>query len=283
MITLKDLPSDILAVITSADNLDQSTRYTSARACKLLAGIIGSTRVSICDVAADGHLAILKWYATETQCTPSAKTVARAAANGHLHIIEYLRQVGCPWDEDMVSAAAAAGHLNVFAYAVENGCNYTPYSFIVAAVNGRVNILQYAYDNNINTNCSKKILDWFHNVHECSCRHFRDASNIRYVCRKAADAGNIDTIAWMLRLGYVGIGLTIRDGIINNHRLNVLEWLICKGLPLTSSLYAELIVASAPLEFFELLYAHDCPRFDDIHRYAAMLKPEVQKWLVDNY
>lgn len=281
MITLKDLPGDILAVITSADNLDQSTRYTAARACKLLTGIIGRNRVSICDVAADGHLAILKWYATETHCAPSAEAVVRAAASGHLHIIEYLRQAGCPWDDNTVSAAAAGGHLDVFAYAVENGCDYTPYAFKMAAVNGRVNILQYAYDNNIDTKCNRSIVvPMMHGYVrlECACRQFRDLNNIKYMCRKAANAGNIEVIAWFTRDGYMGLGEDISHGIVKHCHIVVLEWLIHRGVRLHYKWYIDAFLLSAPIKLFDWLFDHDCPKWDGLRNIVAHIRPDIIEW-----
>ena len=45
-----------------------------------------------------------------------------AAGNGHLHVLKYLHENGCPWNEGTCSSAAKGGHLDVLKYARENGC-----------------------------------------------------------------------------------------------------------------------------------------------------------------
>ena len=40
----------------------------------------------------------------------------QAAMGGHLHVIKYLHENGCPWDEETWRRAAHGGHLNVLKY-----------------------------------------------------------------------------------------------------------------------------------------------------------------------
>ena len=56
-----------------------------------------------------------------------------AARNGHLECIKYLRENGCPWDEETCSSAAFYGHLDCLQYAYENGCPY-PNEFLSTIV-----------------------------------------------------------------------------------------------------------------------------------------------------
>ena len=49
-------------------------------------------------------------------------TCAAAAFKGHLPVLEYLHEAGCPWDENTTSCAASAGHLHCLKYAHERGC-----------------------------------------------------------------------------------------------------------------------------------------------------------------
>jgi len=41
---------------------------------------------------------------------------------GHLDVLKYLHENGCPWNEMTCECAAAFGHLDVLKYAQENGC-----------------------------------------------------------------------------------------------------------------------------------------------------------------
>ena len=42
--------------------------------------------------------------------------------NGHLHVIVWARENGCPWDSKTCENAALNGHLDVLKWARENGC-----------------------------------------------------------------------------------------------------------------------------------------------------------------
>ena len=41
---------------------------------------------------------------------------------GHLEVLKYLHENGCPWGEYTCRSAAEGGHLEVLKYAHENGC-----------------------------------------------------------------------------------------------------------------------------------------------------------------
>ena len=46
-----------------------------------------------------GHLEILKW-ARENGCPWNEDTYSSAAKNGHLEVLKWLRENRCPWDKD---------------------------------------------------------------------------------------------------------------------------------------------------------------------------------------
>ena len=82
-----------------------------------------------------------------------------AAEGGHLHVLKYAHEKGCPWNEGTCIAAAKGGHLNVLKYAHENGCPWDEWfddyygtgSHISAcewaAKGGHLNVLKYAREN----------------------------------------------------------------------------------------------------------------------------------------
>ena len=45
-----------------------------------------------------------------------------AAEGGHLEVLQWAHQNGCPWDEGTCKAAAKKGHLEVLKWARQNGC-----------------------------------------------------------------------------------------------------------------------------------------------------------------
>ena len=46
----------------------------------------------------------------------------RAGARGHLDVLKWLRERGCPWDEETCYEANMRGHFDVYDWALENGC-----------------------------------------------------------------------------------------------------------------------------------------------------------------
>ena len=49
-------------------------------------------------------------------------TTAIAAKNGHLHILKFLRENGCPWNSDTTYNAFKNNHIEVLNWAIENKC-----------------------------------------------------------------------------------------------------------------------------------------------------------------
>ena len=47
---------------------------------------------------------------------------ACAASGGHLHVLRWAREHGCPWDAATCARAARGGHLDVLRWAREHGC-----------------------------------------------------------------------------------------------------------------------------------------------------------------
>ena len=48
--------------------------------------------------------------------------VLHAAGGGHLEVLKWGRENGCPWDKDTCACAAIGGHLEVLKWLRENGC-----------------------------------------------------------------------------------------------------------------------------------------------------------------
>jgi hypothetical protein len=48
--------------------------------------------------------------------------VREAAKGGHLEVLKWARENGCPWDELTCANAAERGHLGMLQWARANGC-----------------------------------------------------------------------------------------------------------------------------------------------------------------
>ena len=75
-----------------------------------------------CTYAAEGgHLPVLQW-ARQNGCPWDTRTCSSAAYGGHLSVLQWARQNDCPWDAKTCSSAAYEGHLSVLQWARQNGC-----------------------------------------------------------------------------------------------------------------------------------------------------------------
>ena len=78
--------------------------------------------------ARGGHLEVLRW-AHEHGCPLSVITCSEAASGGHLRVLQYAREHGCPWDvgaaRGTCAFAAIGGYLELLRWAHEHGCRGT--------------------------------------------------------------------------------------------------------------------------------------------------------------
>ena len=51
------------------------------------------------------------------------RAAASAAAGGHLEMLKWLHDKGCPWDKWATTSAAAGGHLAVLKWLRDKGCS----------------------------------------------------------------------------------------------------------------------------------------------------------------
>jgi len=99
---------------------------------------------SLCYEAAEkGHLEMLKW-ARENGCPWDECTCSGAAGNGHLEVLKWARENGCPWDVLTWIYAASRGHLEVLKWARENGCPRDEFTCYHAAFHGHLEVLKWA-------------------------------------------------------------------------------------------------------------------------------------------
>ncbi|AGO85200.1 Ankyrin repeat domain containing protein [Pandoravirus salinus] len=100
------------------------------------------------EAAKNGHLACLD-YALRRQ-PPRDKTnthvCTAAAAGGHADILEYLRNLGYPWDERTFAAAVAQDHVDTVAFLWSRGCPSTPKAKTIAASRGHAGCLRFLHD-----------------------------------------------------------------------------------------------------------------------------------------
>jgi hypothetical protein len=70
-----------------------------------------------------GHLEVLRW-AREHGCPLDGESCASAALGGHLEVLRWLREHDCRWNEWTCANAALRGHLEVLKWARERQCSW---------------------------------------------------------------------------------------------------------------------------------------------------------------
>ncbi|CAN0374835.1 unnamed protein product, partial [Ectocarpus sp. 12 AP-2014] len=76
----------------------------------------------LCEEAAKGgHLGVLQWL-RDNGCPWDEGTCSYAAWGGYLEVLQWTRNNGCPWDKETCSKAAWRGHLEALQWARNNGC-----------------------------------------------------------------------------------------------------------------------------------------------------------------
>ena len=93
-----------------------------------------------------GHLNVLVWL-RDGGCPWDKRTCEAAASGGHLDMLKYLHERGCPWDEEICSTAAFNGHLLVLKYLREKECEWNEDTCSSAASRGHLEVLKYAREN----------------------------------------------------------------------------------------------------------------------------------------
>jgi hypothetical protein len=83
----------------------------------------------------------------------------KLAAIGEIHILEWARSIGCPWDAATCAAAAKNGHLNVLMWLRKNGCPWDSTTCTNAAKYGNLELLKWVYKHS----CERDI-DVFHSI-----------------------------------------------------------------------------------------------------------------------
>lgn len=69
--------------------------------------------------AGGGHLGVLKWL-RENGCPWESRTLVWAAGGGHLEVVKWAHEQGCPWDSRMRGAAVASKNIEMINWVRDN-------------------------------------------------------------------------------------------------------------------------------------------------------------------
>lgn len=89
--------------------------------------------------AKNGNLSCMMWL-KENGCSWDARTFAEAALNGDLANMKWLRENGCPWDTRTFAAAAINGDLENMKWLKSNHCPWDARTLFLGAKNGNLSL-----------------------------------------------------------------------------------------------------------------------------------------------
>jgi len=89
--------------------------------------------------AKNGNLSCMMWL-KENGCSWDERTFAEAALNGDLGNMKWLRENGCPWDTRTFAAAALNGNLENMKWLKDNHCPWDARTLFLSAKNGKVSV-----------------------------------------------------------------------------------------------------------------------------------------------
>ena len=110
----------------------------------------------VADAAGRGHLEAIKEMrrskargtGESARARWSEAAVEQAAKGGHLEVVQWLRQNGCPWNSTTCYLAAKGGHLDVFKWLRDQDppCPWNEGTCTDAAWGGHRNVLEWLRD-----------------------------------------------------------------------------------------------------------------------------------------
>ena len=138
-------------------------------------------------------------------CPWNEETCRFAALSGYLAVLQWCRENGCPWDERTCASAAKHGQLTVLQWCRENGCPWDEETCAFAAFSGNLAVLQW---------CRENGCPW--NEETCAC---------------AAICGNLTVLQWCRENGCSWDERTFRNASRNGHD-HIVEYCRENGCPM---------------------------------------------------
>ena len=212
-----------------------------------------------------------------------------AAANGHEHMLVYLRLFGCEWSAKVSAAAAFRGDIIMLHWLLVHHCPFDGSSMSMAAGQGHLSVVKWLWDRGcpVNNNvCSEAacgghidILEWARlpaqdlpwDVVACANAaakggHFELLQYVianggqwdELTLRVAAESGNLPMIQWMVTEGCIVTSMANAHAASKGH-LDVVKWLETTGCRCDEDSY-NFAAAGGHVEVLQYLLGSECPK-----------------------
>ena len=200
-------------------------------------------------------------------------TCEAAAAGGHLEVLQWAWNHGCPRDAGTCAAAALGGQLEMLMWARQNGCplssspqhymggmaatlHYLRNTCHSAAKGGHLEVLKWArkkncpWDADTSANAAEggnlEMLQW---MRERNCPFGTD------ICASAARGGHMEVLQWLRERGYEWGEYTFAYAAWSGH-LEVLKWLRAQGFFWDGAVVCRNVARGGHLEVLKWIAQH---------------------------
>lgn len=168
------------------------------------------------------------------QVLPKAEACEAAAFAGDLTMLRLLLGMGCPWDKNTIRVAALKGHLEVLRYAHQNGCPWDASTLLIsAAASGKLEVVKYV--------------------------HGMGAAMRSEVACAAAQYGSFEVLQYLDEKQCPHSLNDLCDAAIRRSRLDILIYLMGKGLVLKKAAYCYALGNQKDLKILDWLWDNKCP------------------------
>lgn len=158
---------------------------------------------------------------------------ASAAREGDVKILQWLRDVGCPWDCRVCQHAACHDSVSVLQWAVDHGASWDASCFAMAAQCGNFEVLTYCLDRECPMDVTAQhgaaakgridVLEWLR-------ERGLFISTVVQTCAEAASGGHLPTLQWLREQGAMWDEDTCFAAIAGGH-WDVMRWALDAGCP----------------------------------------------------
>ncbi|AJF97500.1 ankyrin repeat protein [Pandoravirus inopinatum] len=185
-----------------------------------------------------------------SDCTCAHHVAHEAAGGGHNHVLVWLKQHGCHFDDEVMVSAAEGGHIDTLQWLHANGVRFSARACSAAAEAGQLGALQWLRANGCRWD-------------EATCLH-------------GAYGGHLNVLEWAMANGCPWDPLATTFAVIGGH-LDVAEWTLSQGCALfTKSDYGvtghpsflafriyeetvmDVVARTGTIDALEWLQAHGC-------------------------
>lgn len=268
-------------------------------------------RMVINALAAKGIISLIELACSYSNLRPDYRTCCYAAANGHLHVLQWLHLNNCPFDSNVCVSAAMHGHTHILQWLHSVGCEWDE-EVPTAAVGGSTANTKNCWDNQ-NEKASNGghflTLLWlqrngcpmdYHSILSAAIRNnhifivdwirvnkYVDLRDRNYLCNEAVQSGHLDMLIYLNNHGvsWDEDGMPLYTAALNGY-VDIMEYAFQKGCQVPEVGVFSLCDAGAyngHLNVIKWARAHGCYWDEHTFSYAALHDDiEMIEWLYNN-